>query len=402
MSALDQTDNKGRTAIMLAIKNGDLEVMEHLLGRGVCVSQIDTADINAVNMYNKTALMIALENRKYEFIKQVCKLYKEDDVVCPKGRTLLMMAAQSGLVDTVKDLVSKGSKVNQVDKKQRTALMYVLYFKPQLFELAYKALELIEYLLFQHADVNVSDYKHETMLIHLLKHKVNDLILPIIKHLLNKNAQTNVIDRDGRSPLMIAIIQLGLINQRHNNRFKSIDIHMHIKQLNHVVHLFIEKTDDVNSSDNKGNTALMLASKCGFNNVVQLLTKKTDDINRVNKKGQTANDLALKNGHYSVVQTLVENKANVNTNNVLDFASFFSGLHKLHQRSVFLNNGTREIELWTAFLNELDQQSALATNRGENSTSHIYTSEQCYNVQGSIILILEFSSKMGCSPYLEI
>ncbi|XP_059168432.1 serine/threonine-protein phosphatase 6 regulatory ankyrin repeat subunit B-like [Physella acuta] len=208
-SALDQTDNKGRTALMWATKCGDLKVMEYLLGSGVSVSQIDAADINAVNKYNKTALMIAFENRNYTFIKQVCERYKEDDVVCPKGRTLLMMAAQAGLVNTVKYLI--------------------------------------------------------------------------------------------------------LIN-------------------------------------------------------------KTDDINRVNTIGQTSYDLALKNGHYSVVQTLVENKAKVNINDVLEFVSVFSGLHKLHQKSNCPENGTRDIELWTAFLNKLDQQSALATNRGEKSTRHIYTS----------------------------
>ncbi|XP_059168435.1 serine/threonine-protein phosphatase 6 regulatory ankyrin repeat subunit B-like [Physella acuta] len=465
MSALDQTDNKRRTAFMWATKRCDLEVMEYLLERGVCVSQIDAAvkkilitaitrntyysgfkltasginfilnfaseypnileqiltksknltyfdlvdkdsntllmlyaknsplrygscnnklllkikqDVNAVNKYKKTALMIALENRNYEFIERVCKLYKEDDVVCPKGRTLLMMAAQACLVDTVKYLVSKGSKVNQVDKKQRTALMYVSYFKPVPYQNKDNTFELIEYLLVQDADVNVSDYKHETMLIKILKKKVEENVWPIIEHLLDKNAQANVIDRDGRSPLMIAIIQLGLINQRRNNGFTYKNIQQIIKQLTHVVHILINKANGVNTTDNNGNTALMLASKYGLNNVVQVLIKKTDDINRVNKKGQTAYDLALKNGHYSVVQTLVENKANVKTNDILEFTSVFSGLHNLHQRSFFLNNGTREIELWTAFLNELYLQSALATNRGENPTCHDYTETITY------------------------
>ncbi|XP_059168430.1 serine/threonine-protein phosphatase 6 regulatory ankyrin repeat subunit B-like [Physella acuta] len=327
-------------------------------------------DINAVNKYKKTALMIALETGNRYFMQLICKLYKEDDVVCPKGRTLLMMAAQAGLVDTVKDLVSKGSKVNQVDKKQRTALMYVSYFKPGPYQNKDNTFELIEYLLVQDADVNFSDYKHETMLIKLLKKKVEENVLPIIEHLLDKNAEANVIDRDGRSPLMIAIIQLGLINQRRNNGFT----YKKIQQLTHVVHILINKADDVNTTDNKGNTALMLASKYGLNDVVQILIKKTDGIKRFNKKGQTAYDLALKNGHYRVVRTLIEKKATVNTNDILEFASFFSGLHKLHQRSVCLNNGTRDIELWTAFLNELDLQSSLATNTGENSTSHIYTS----------------------------
>ncbi|XP_059168441.1 serine/threonine-protein phosphatase 6 regulatory ankyrin repeat subunit B-like [Physella acuta] len=459
-SALDQTDIKGRTALMWATKCGDIRFMEYLLGRGVCVSQIDAAvkkilitvitrnrygngfkltasginfilkfasnypnmsehisiksknleyfdladkdsntllmlyakhgpfnygscntklleikqDVNAVNKYKKTALMIALENRNYEFIEQVCKLFKEADVVCPKGRTLLMMAAQAGLVDTVKYLVSKGSKVNQVDKKQRTALMYALYFKP-VFRWHYsKALELIEYLLFQDADVNVSDYKHETMLIKLLKHKVDAHLLPVIKQLLNKNAQTNVMDREDRSPLMLAIIQLGLKNQRQNKGSTDKNIQPIIKEPNQIVHLLLEKTDDVNTTDNKGNTALMLASKYGFNNVVQILLKKTNDINRVNKKGQTAYDLALKNGHYSVVQTLVDIKANANLNDILEFESVFSGLHKLHERSVCNNTATRDVELWTAFLNELAQQSALAINRGKNSSSHIYNS----------------------------
>ncbi|XP_059139389.1 serine/threonine-protein phosphatase 6 regulatory ankyrin repeat subunit A-like [Physella acuta] len=452
MSAIDQTDNKGRTVLMWATKCCDLKVMEYLLGSGVSVSQIDAAvknilittitrkiyykycnltasginlcmnftsdfpkmsksilsraknetyfdlvdkysntllmlyarqegfsnfrynenillkikqDINAVNKHNKTALMIALENRKYEFIKQVCKLYKEDDVVCPKGRTLLMMAAQAGLVDTVKYLVSKGSKVNRVDKKQRTALIHCALDAP-----IKNTFSIVEFLLTHGTNVNSYDYKHETVLIKILKRRIDEYIFPIVKYLLDHNAQTQVVDRDGRSPLMIAIIQLGQINTQNQYYNKQEQLRL----LNEVIHLVIEKTDDVNTTDNKGNTALMLASKYGLNYVVQILINKTDDINRVNTIGQTSYDLALKNGHYSVVQTLVENKAKVNTNDVLEFVSVFSGLHKLHQKSNCPENGTRDIELWTAFLNKLDQQSALATNRGENSTRHIYTS----------------------------
>uniref|UniRef100_UPI0026312A47 ankyrin repeat domain-containing protein n=1 Tax=uncultured Brachyspira sp. TaxID=221953 RepID=UPI0026312A47 len=55
---INAKDNDGKTALMLASSNGDLEVVKLLIDKG--------ADVNAKDDYNRTALMLASYNGHLE------------------------------------------------------------------------------------------------------------------------------------------------------------------------------------------------------------------------------------------------------------------------------------------------------------------------------------------------
>ena len=71
-----------------------------------------------------------------------------------------------------------------------------------------------------------------------------------------------------------------------------------------VVRLLIERDDvDINAKDKGGQTALILATKLGYEAVVRLLIGRDDiDINTKGQYGQTALMRAVKDKHMAVLQ----------------------------------------------------------------------------------------------------
>lgn len=85
----------------------------------------------------------------------------------------------------------------------------------------------------------------------------------------------------------------------------------------------IESNIDVNTKDNVGNTALIVASERGFDDIVKLLvTAPGIDVNAQNKWNNTALILAAYNGHLDVVKVLltvpgIDIRINCNNNNTV-------------------------------------------------------------------------------------
>jgi ankyrin repeat protein len=70
------------------------------------------------------------------------------------------------------------------------------------------------------------------------------------------------------------------------------------------VQLLLTKKAGVNSRDNDGQTALMLASRDGYREVVQMLLAKKAAVNEKDKNGVTALMLASKGSHREVKKLL--------------------------------------------------------------------------------------------------
>ena len=113
--------NFGIESLMAAAASGDYKTMELLLTGGL------PADIQEQTR-GFTALEIAAGYGHNNIIKLlVLKSGASLDLKNFKGRTALMMAAESGHKDTVDFLLSNGALVNQKDKNGWTALMFAAY-----------------------------------------------------------------------------------------------------------------------------------------------------------------------------------------------------------------------------------------------------------------------------------
>jgi ankyrin repeat protein len=78
-----------------------------------------------------------------------------------------------------------------------------------------------------------------------------------------------------------------------------------------VVRLLIKENANVNAKDNKGNTALIYASKGGRAETVKILIDHKANVNAQNNEGQTALILAAREGRAENVEILIDHEAMV-------------------------------------------------------------------------------------------
>jgi len=79
-----------------------------------------------------------------------------------------------------------------------------------------------------------------------------------------------------------------------------------------LVQYFLELGADVNKSNYKGDTALMIAALKGYLPIVQLLLKYGAQVNLSNKRNYTALIYASEKNHYEIVEVLLKHGASIN------------------------------------------------------------------------------------------
>jgi ankyrin repeat protein len=103
--------------------------------------------------------------------------------------------------------------------------------------------------------------------------------MTMVKYFLEKGADPNIEDEDGKTPLLT-------ICEMTSDSGLSVDI----------VALLIKARADVNHIDHEGNSPLMCAARNGQTEIVQLLIDNKADPRKVNQEGKTASDYALNSG----------------------------------------------------------------------------------------------------------
>ncbi|TWR31636.1 ankyrin repeat domain-containing protein [Mucilaginibacter pallidiroseus] len=110
-----------------------------------------------------------------------------------------------------------------------------------------------------------------------------------VKYLLNKGANINAQDADGRTPLIIAA-------SNGQERIARL--------------LLCCSNPDVDVKDNNGNTALMLACQNNRVNEMYLVATHFPDVNLRNKNGRTALMIATEANNIEAVKYLMAHNAN--------------------------------------------------------------------------------------------
>jgi uncharacterized protein len=108
----------GATPLAWAAHWDDLETADLLIRAG--------ANVNAANSYGVTPLSLACVNQSGAMVEKLLKAGADPNGV-PAGTPVLMMAARTGNVDTVKSLLAHGADVNAKESARgQTALMWAV------------------------------------------------------------------------------------------------------------------------------------------------------------------------------------------------------------------------------------------------------------------------------------
>ncbi|MBR3676095.1 MAG: ankyrin repeat domain-containing protein [Alphaproteobacteria bacterium] len=248
--SINVSAKNGRTALMNAITNNNIEMVKMLIIHG--------ANVNSKLDNGNTALMFATDcNCNPDIIKLLIQHNADVKVTDNEGRTPLISAVDRdgfGNLDIITNLVKSGADINAEDNLGWTPLIWsmvgglsAIIFKNQMNdENLLKIIETIKKLVELGADVNKKFADGTPLMIAICENKDPKIIHTFIE----LGAHVNVEDSKKRTPLMCAV-------RKHENP--------------KIVEMLLDAGADINAKDNGGKTALDYAKENKNPKVVELL-----------------------------------------------------------------------------------------------------------------------------------
>ncbi|MBQ6516003.1 ankyrin repeat domain-containing protein, partial [bacterium] len=360
-SAVNKKDENGRTALHLATKAGDSNLVRTLL------DTYSDIDINAKDNWNNTPLMLTT------FImddgKTAEQLLKRSDIdVNAKnnlGNTALIMAVKAGNIPMVKKLLERPDVDLKIEDSHGSTALYYSVTNGEIHNL------LNEYQRnTQSRQTNSRTNRQNSLNISLLHAAREGLVDELENILKNPNVDVNAKDEDGNTALiwasylgypetlkkilehpdvdinikdsinctaldwakkrghqdieqMIQNYQRGVDrrkNVNNSNSAQETDINAQDSKGRTALHRAIENMNmesidellqnpdvDINLQDNNGNTALIWAASRGRKITVEKLLQRPDiDVNLQDQEGNSALLFASQEGYHSIVKELLK------------------------------------------------------------------------------------------------
>ncbi|WP_435923510.1 ankyrin repeat domain-containing protein [Paenibacillus sp. DYY-L-2] len=167
---IDATDERGRTAAMIAVHTDQLEMFEFLIGQG--------ANINIRDNRQDNPLLYAGAEGKLDFVKAAVEAGADTTVTNRFGGTALIPAADRGHVEIVRELLATSDvDVNHVNDLGWTALLEAVI----LGDGGKRHQEIVELLIENGADVNLADGEGVTPLQHAKSRGYQEMIDALTK-----------------------------------------------------------------------------------------------------------------------------------------------------------------------------------------------------------------------------
>ena len=294
INAIDEFD---MTPLMIAVKDKKVEIIKHLLS-------IASIDVNIQSTFSKTALMFAFDSKNIEIIEMLLNDTRVDVNIQDKyGKIALMYALDLKNNEIIKNVISKLNNING-----KTALMNAFDSKN---------IEIIKMLLEdEHIDVNIQDKNGKTVFMYAFGLQN----IEIIKKVISKLNNINVKNQSGKTALGYAIHTVNNVNNeiiKHLLSIEYIDVNIpqdekyrsalscacYVRNIEIIKMLLDDKHVNVNmkSVDEKnpnnvnatGKTALIWAvdnySKDETHNIIKMLLEdERIDVNIQDKTEKTA------------------------------------------------------------------------------------------------------------------
>ncbi len=259
----DIKDDKGRSLIFHATKNGELKVLNML---------VEEADVNMRDSNNNGVLVYSKNEKVYDFWMQRGK-----DLDTSIGEYPLCVASEIGSLFMVEKLLEKEECIDEKDYNAYTPLMYAI-------DNGHK--DVAKFLIEKGANIELRDAGGKTPLMLAILGKQFE----IIDMLLDKGAELEAKDFEGWTALVYGATE---------GEFKSVD-------------KLVEKGANVNHQTDYGETAVMLAS--GDIEMVKKLLERGADVNIKDFEDETVLSRVVSALVYDekIVELLVQNGADVN------------------------------------------------------------------------------------------
>ena len=301
---LNKQDNLGRTALFLACKYRQQEMVKillesaanpritctegksslHVAVEGGCSKKIIRAlikhgvNVNATNVHGVTALMTACVKGNIETINILLSAGADPNIADSRGETCIHhVAFANNSKEAVQAIINHGAYINATNKENITAIMIAC-------QMGYT--DTMNVLLSAGADLNIADNTGATWICHAAIGGNKETLQAVI----NLGADVNTTNNNSKTVLMIAC-QKG-----------------HIDAMNVLLHAGA----DINSADNTGATWIHSAVIGDSKETLQAIINLGADVDTTNKHGVTALMIACSKGNIDIINILLNAGADHN------------------------------------------------------------------------------------------
>lgn len=242
VDSMTELSEEGTTAMHLAARNNHVVMLQTMIEKGADVNVIE----DAPGIIGATPLHQACIKGNVEIVKILKEAGADDSLTTQEGETCAHYIAR------------KVEPFRNIDGEKRAAIMEML----------------------DHVDTQRNDGKTPLLLVQLLDYNATT---ELTMTLLDKNVDVNKADNAGNTALLLHI-------DEHCNK--------------DVVKELIRAGADVNVKNRNGDTPLHLALRRGNDMVGRFLIKKGADYNVANNSGETPVDIAVSKGMEVVLELM--------------------------------------------------------------------------------------------------
>jgi len=291
---INEKDINGISPLHKAINQNRTEIVELLIDYAN-ENQIPI-DINKKDDYGYYPLIKAINQNNFDIVFSIINYGYENkinmNVKDINGNTPLTLSYELKRLDIFNYLV-KFLDVNQTDSEGKSVLFYAIDKND---------IENVKKLINIGANINLKDNSNNS----IIDNAINVGNVEILNLLLQKNnIALNIVNSNNETPI------ISLLN---SNKFKENEKELYINK-------FIEKSSNINSVDNDGNSPLVYAVQKHYISIVELLFNNGININTENKEGKTALNYAFNTGNNKIINFLKDKGYDVYNakNNIITF-----------------------------------------------------------------------------------
>lgn len=265
--SVDEQDHLGKTALMHAVCNNNLDMVKALTKKG--------ARTNIVDKDGKTALHHLCDCNPKESRKMLDYLlegFVPLNVTDKDGVTAFLYAVRSGDIKLIKKMIESGANIHLADSSGRTPLMAAA---------AFGNTDVVKLLIKNRVDVNAQTSSRMSAYFFAAQFEHKE----IMKLLKKAGAEEIYVEPTNEAKLLLAS-EVGNAKVVGNMIIKGVDINL--------------------GYEGSKQNALMKASANGHGQVVDILIKAGADLNAKDKDGKTALMFATINKKTAVAKMLLD------------------------------------------------------------------------------------------------